>query len=171
MEKIIIKYFEVFANYGCNLKCIGCSSFCDYMVEGIPEWETIEYDLKKWADILEVENIGILGGEPLMNPDLYKWLEGIRNIYSNSTMLLVTNGLLLDQWPDLIKKMIELSPGEVMITLHVDYDKILEKIQRQIKNSKYRFIKKEHKENVIKDMEKIFIHMKMIILKKHMNFA
>lgn len=155
MEKIAIKYFEVFANYGCNLRCIGCSSFCDYMVEGIPNWETIEHDLKKWADILNVENIGVLGGEPLMNPDLYKWLEGIRNIYNNSTMLLVTNGLLLDRWPDLIKKMIDLSPGEVMITLHVDYAEIIEKIQRQIKNSKYRFIKKAHKDQAYYEVEYI----------------
>lgn len=155
MKKIAMKYFEVFANYGCNLKCIGCSSFCDYMVKGIPEWETVEHDLKEWSNILEVENIGILGGEPLMNAELYKWLDGIRNIYDHSFVLLVTNGLLLDQWPDLVSKMIELAPGELMITLHVDYDGILEKIQRQIKNSKYRFIKKPHKDQTYYEVEYI----------------
>jgi len=93
MDKVKIDYYEVLVNRVCNLKCIGCTSFCVYPHGGTPDWEKVKLDIIKWSQILEVKNIGLLGGEPLANPKFYDWLVGIRNILKESFILLVTNGI------------------------------------------------------------------------------
>lgn len=144
MSKIKINYFETFVSWECNLKCIGCTSYCDYPHHGFPIWKDVREDMISWSQILDVENIGLLGGEPLLNAELYDWIDGTRSIFKDTFILLVTNGLLLDKWPDILKKMIDISPSKIMVTLHLNNEKILNMLEKQIGDCGHRFLVKNH---------------------------
>lgn len=49
---------------------------------------------------MDFDVITVLGGEPMLNPTLPQWLQGLRNLWPDSEIRLVTNGTRLDYWPD-----------------------------------------------------------------------
>ena len=149
MNKIEINYFEVMVNRKCNLRCVGCTSFCDYPQVKEFEWNKVKSDLEKWSEILSVKNIGLIGGEPLLNTHFYDWLYGVRRIFFDSYILVVTNGLMLKKWPDLISRMIEVSPCKLMITLHVNDEEITKSLDIMLKEKHMRFLIREHKNQYI----------------------
>lgn len=163
MNLINMEYLEVIVNRTCNLKCIGCTSFCDYPHGETSDWESVKNDLLKWSQILKIHNIGLLGGEPLANPKFYDWLVGVRSILKDTFILLVTNGTLLDKWPDLLDKMIENSPGKIMITLHTEDERILSVLEKMVAGSKYRFI--------VKNYQGEFFERQYVLLDKQKKFS
>jgi hypothetical protein len=50
-----------------------------------------------WAEQVQIPNIAILGGEPLLNPDFMSWLSGIRELWPYSKLTTVTNAYRLNQ--------------------------------------------------------------------------
>lgn len=149
MEKFKITYLETMVSWGCNLSCVGCTNFCDYRHHGFPDWGNVEQDLYGWSKVIEPEVFALMGGEPLLNPHLKQWICGVRKIFPNSFILLITNGVLLNKKAEIVKTMIEHTPGRIMITLHKDEEKIIESVESIIKNSDYRFIKKDQHERLI----------------------
>jgi hypothetical protein len=55
-------------------------------------WETHQQEYSKWANLINIKEIGILGGEPLLNPDFSNWLSGISELWPNSKICVITNG-------------------------------------------------------------------------------
>ena len=48
----------------------------------------------------DINTIAILGGEPLLNPELIKYIEMIRSLFNNSRLEVITNGILVRQMSD-----------------------------------------------------------------------
>jgi len=88
---------EFYITNVCNLSCEGCNRFNNYKFNGHQKWDTFSDTYKKWSEQLSIGNIGILGGEPLYNPDYMKWLTGIRSLWPKANILTVTNGYRLDK--------------------------------------------------------------------------
>ena len=81
----------------CNLNCRGCDHFSPIAEKRFVSTDRLEKDLMRIKDILG-ENIGIIsimGGEPLLHPDLESILERAREIFPSTAIWLSTNGLLL----------------------------------------------------------------------------
>jgi organic radical activating enzyme len=64
-------------------------------------WDDYKDIYKQWANIITSEEIGILGGEPLLNPSIISWISGISNLFPKSNIRIITNGSLLGRWPEL----------------------------------------------------------------------
>jgi organic radical activating enzyme len=91
-----LDYVEFYITNVCNLTCEGCNRFNNYKFKGYQRWDDHKEIYKEWGKELRVNNIAILGGEPLLNPDFTKWLTGIQNIWPDSRIEIVTNGYRLN---------------------------------------------------------------------------
>ncbi|WP_287492386.1 radical SAM protein [Sellimonas sp.] len=165
MKKFKISYIETMVSYQCNLSCIGCSNFCDYPHKGYENWETNEANIEQWAKIIEPEVFGIMGGEPLLNPELEKWIYGIRKYFPKTTILLMTNGTLLKNNSYIIDVLLNNSPSSIFITLQREREDINNFVEQYINESKKRFIRKEiyqpllDKEYILLDKRKFSIQI------------
>jgi hypothetical protein len=102
--------FEVHLTDKCNLNCGGClhfSSLCKEM--NLLDKNTLETDYKRISKLTNgrIANILLLGGEPLLHPDINDFLVLTRkyfpyiNIHDQTGIIeLVTNGVLLHEQPD-----------------------------------------------------------------------
>lgn len=80
----------------CNLNCKGCTHFSPLFSDlGTSLEERLE-DIKilrsKFSNIIRLD---LLGGEPLLNPELSGYVEEMRKILPNTFIQIFTNGLLI----------------------------------------------------------------------------
>ena len=114
----------------CNLNCAGCSHFSPLAEPWYVDPEDFEREWKEVADCgLEIQRIRILGGEPLLHPELGFMLKCVRCLFPKSDINVVTNGILLKQkkselLPVFIRNNISITvscyPG-----LNLDYNELL----------------------------------------------
>lgn len=113
----------------CNLKCQGCThfspiankEFCD-----IKNLTTGFKGLSKYYNIFKA--VQILGGEPLLNPEVCKILIITRKYFPHNVINLFTNGILLQNpdklpanfWETLRKNNINIKITQYPINLHND---------------------------------------------------
>ena len=92
-----LPFLEVMMLRSCNLSCRGCTTFSDLKHQGdYSDWETNRQWLIDWSRRLNIEAIGLMGGEPLIHPRIRDWLLGMRETLPRAQIRFVTNGLLLD---------------------------------------------------------------------------
>ena len=115
----------------CNLNCACCDHFSPLAPKkNVPVCDVIS-DFKKLKKIFDnVGKILILGGEPLLHPNLLEIFEPLKEIYPKSELVIITNGILLDSmnedfWLALKKYNVTLSMTKYPIK--VDYGKFLNK--------------------------------------------
>lgn len=93
---IRVPKLEMHLAYGCNLRCEQCSHYSNYGLDGgslsFPEGAAW---LRNWSDRVEPVRFSFLGGEPLLNPGLPFFLLLARDLWRQTHIRLVTNGLLL----------------------------------------------------------------------------
>ncbi|MCM1146018.1 MAG: radical SAM protein [Clostridium sp.] len=96
-DKPTLHYFEVPVTDTCNLNCKGCL-FATNMPGDNQHiaFDSIQKDAQRMAELFfDVPWIRILGGEPLMHPDITRILGCYRELFPNSEIDLCTNGLLI----------------------------------------------------------------------------
>lgn len=114
----------------CNLSCEGCTNYSDLTHSGYVTWSQGRDWLEKWLERFDIPDFGIMGGEPLINPEIREWLYGVRKLMPNSQIRVTTNGLLLNKHWDLIDLMHDLGNVSFKITVHVDDPQLKDLIQR-----------------------------------------
>jgi hypothetical protein len=97
---------------------------------GYLTWAEGRAQIEPWLDRIDIPDFGIIGGEPLMNPEIFNWITGIRNLLPNSQIRFTTNGLLLDKFPDIMKLFMEIGNCVFKITKHVSDPGLEENIQK-----------------------------------------
>lgn len=97
MQQPILEYFVLNILDHCNLRCKGCDHFAAIAEKRFVDIKNIKEDLERMSQLLnqQVVRIGIMGGEPLLHPDLLEILSLARSYFPNTLLQLVTNGLLL----------------------------------------------------------------------------
>ena len=131
--KLVLPYLEVMATQSCNLSCLGCTNYSDLPAKGFVSWQEIKNSLLAWGEKLEILDFGIIGGEPLLNPEIEDWILGIRQLLPNSQIRLVTNGLLLDKKFHILDLLHEIGNCVFEITVHQNNQKLEETIQNVFK--------------------------------------
>lgn len=89
----------------CNLNCKGCTHFSNLVPEPTyAEYEEFEKDLRQLArHFSHIHKFFLLGGEPLLNPDVARYVTALHVVFPYTKIILVTNGLLLlSIKPDLV---------------------------------------------------------------------
>ena len=86
----------------CNLNCRRCQHFSNIAEQNsFADFGKIEMDFKRLRELFDdINTIAILGGEPLLNPELIKYIEMIRSLFNNSRLEVITNGILVRQMSD-----------------------------------------------------------------------
>lgn len=102
-----IRYLEYHICDHCNINCKGCSHFSPIAPKKVAEFENIKKDLIRVKEIVShIEVIRILGGEPLLNHEVDKYMQITRELYPYSDIRLVTNGILLINQPERVLRSI-----------------------------------------------------------------
>jgi hypothetical protein len=91
--------FEVHLSEHCNLKCAGCGHFSSIAEEEFAEIDVFENDLSRISILTngDIKYIALLGGEPLLNKDINKFMEISRRYFKDAYIYIVTNGILLEK--------------------------------------------------------------------------
>lgn len=119
--KPTLPFLETMITQVCNLSCEGCTNYSDLEHKGYVKWKDGKRDLKKWLKVVDIPDFGIMGGEPLINPQVYDWLYGVRDLMPNSQIRFTTNGLLLHKHPDIMKTMLEIGNIVFKVTMHLEH--------------------------------------------------
>ena len=119
-SKHTLPFLETMITQVCNLSCKGCTNYSDLPHKGYVTWESGKQDLENWLEILDIPDFGIMGGEPLINPQWRRWVYGVRELMPNSQIRFTTNGLLLRKYPDIIDEMFEVGNIVFKITAHTE---------------------------------------------------
>jgi sulfatase maturation enzyme AslB (radical SAM superfamily) len=81
----------------CNLGCYSCNHFSQLAEPEFADLETTRRDLKRLSELSggNIPTIYLVGGEPLLNPDLPEFMKIAREYFPQSKVQIITNGLLL----------------------------------------------------------------------------
>lgn len=97
-KRILLDKLEFYITNVCNLTCSGCNRYNNFKFSGWESWAEAEPVLTRWAERIDIRHPVILGGEPLLNPDIVSWIKGIRRLWPDHTGVQVqSNGTRLDQ--------------------------------------------------------------------------
>lgn len=124
--------FEVHLTEHCNLNCKGCSHFSPLAKEEFVDLEEYSNDLYQLSKLFngEVEYIHLMGGEPLLNPNIEEIFDITRKAFPVGHLQLITNGILLSSmkdsfWENCQKNSIEIMPTRYPI--NISYDENIKK--------------------------------------------
>lgn len=86
----------------CNLNCAGCSHYSPLVNK--QTYQTVEEIVNDLSMLKSkvgdnLKNLRLLGGEPLLHPQISDCLKTIKELFPNTNISLVTNGLLLKKMP------------------------------------------------------------------------
>ena len=92
--KQVLPFLETMITQTCQLSCLGCTNYSDLRHSGYIKWKDGKRDLEQWLERIDIPDFGIMGGEPLINPEVIQWLIGVRELMPDSQIRFTTNGLL-----------------------------------------------------------------------------
>lgn len=98
-SKLSLHYLEFHLTEHCNMNCKGCGHF-SCIAE--PEFaDIIQHfkDMKRLSELVDFRCIRLLGGEPLLHPDVVEFMRTTRAFFPKSYISIVTNGILLPAMP------------------------------------------------------------------------
>ena len=114
------EFLEIMIINACNLSCKGCTTFSDLKHSGYVPWNLGRSWLEPWTDRIQIQAIGLMGGEPLMNPELKQWLTGIRELLPTTQIRFVTNGLLIHKNWWVLDLLDDLGNSVLKVSKHVN---------------------------------------------------
>ena len=84
----------------CNLSCYHCDHASPLMPTKFASLEEYERDIRALAEAVHVEEFRVVGGEPLLHPQLLDFLRIARETGVGDAVKIYTNGVLLHTMPD-----------------------------------------------------------------------
>jgi cyclic pyranopterin phosphate synthase len=81
----------------CNLSCRECSHLSPYIRKHFASIESFERDLSRLAEVYRVHRFRFVGGEPLLNREILRFVRAVRTSGIAAEIEVVTNGLLLER--------------------------------------------------------------------------
>lgn len=114
--KRIINRLDVMIAYSCNISCRGCISVSDIKRNGVAPFADIVSWIDKWANLLDPKVVTLFGGEPCLHPELLEICKHVRQQWPATTIRLITNGYLLDNFDS--TKWFEFEPFEIQVSIH-----------------------------------------------------
>lgn len=95
MSRIRLQALEINASLHCNLSCRGCSHASPVASHWFAEPAIVERDLRSLSRVVSIDHIRVLGGEPLLHPDLPALLRAVRASGISGRVRVVTNATRL----------------------------------------------------------------------------
>lgn len=140
--------FEIHLVEHCNLNCKGCNNFSPIANEEFIDENIFSKEMQRMGILFSgyVGKIVLLGGEPLLHPNIIKLIDITRTNFPTTNIVIVTNGIKLitmpnDFWKACISNNIEISITKYPIVKN--YNKI-EKVLKD-NNVNYKFFSETRK--------------------------
>lgn len=113
-----LETMEIHAADHCNLNCRNCSMFCGLVKQAVfPDYARTEAGIRKLKEyFFHIKKFRIIGGEPLLNPELDRYISLIREVYPHTDIRLISNGLLVRKMPDLLLQILRKNDVTFIIT-------------------------------------------------------
>lgn len=129
-------FLEIHVVDHCNLKCEGCSHYSPVADEWFISLEEYEQQMRMAAPFFsgEISEFHILGGEPLLHPEIAKIVKITRKYFKDDCIKLITNGCnikKLDEsfWIEVAKANILLSITQYPCVS--DFDSLIEYVKEK----------------------------------------
>ena len=100
-----LPYVEFYVTNVCNLACDDCNRFNNHDFRGHYLWQDYEHVYRAWSQHIRFQKVAIMGGEPLLNPTVCDYVDGINELW-NQRVQIMTNGTRLNQVPGLYERMV-----------------------------------------------------------------
>ena len=95
--KPVLDYLEFHLADHCNLNCAGCLHYAPFADKRLADVETVRRDFARLRELFaNIRHIRIMGGEPLLHPDIGEVVKIVRAAFPRSKVRIVTNGVLLN---------------------------------------------------------------------------
>jgi len=127
-----LPFLETMVTQACNLSCEGCTNYSDLSHKGFVSWSDTRKVLERWLNRVDILDFGIMGGEPLLHPNIEDWILGVRKIMPAAQIRFTTNGLLLEKKIHIVKLLEQIGNCVLKITVHT-HDIVIERMIDKIK--------------------------------------
>nr|WP_295306031.1 radical SAM protein [uncultured Blautia sp.] len=126
-------HFEFHLVEHCNLKCAGCTHFSPLAETEYLDVSEFERDINRLSELTGGNSrfINLLGGEPLLHPDICKFMELSRKAFPDTIIRVVTNGLKLHNMPEQFWKVCKENSIIIGVTeypIEMDYKSIIDMV-------------------------------------------
>lgn len=110
--------FQIHLVEHCNLNCRGCYHFSSLAEEEYLDFKEYSRDIKQLSTLFhgEMEEILLLGGEPLLHPDLSEFMIETRTYFPKGTIKILSNGILLPNLSDSFWEALRTTGTELWLT-------------------------------------------------------
>jgi organic radical activating enzyme len=95
VSRLHLHAIEINAVWHCNLSCVACAHGSPMAPKGLAHPDTVERDLANLSTAADVSVIRVLGGEPLLHPELPVLLRAVRRSGLSGMIRVITNGTRL----------------------------------------------------------------------------
>jgi hypothetical protein len=129
--RLQIKNLEVDIVKGCNLKCKYCTHVSPLRKGYIPLEQLSEW-FETWSKKLAPENFFILGGEPLLHPEVEKVILTARKFWKDSKIVFVTNGIILPKKSDSVFDALRAVNATIEMSKHFDDPEYNQKLKEAV---------------------------------------
>ena len=120
-----IDFIEIALSEHCNLNCYSCNHFSQFAEEEYCDIIQFEKDINRLYLLTNglVNRFSLMGGEPLLNKNCKEYFYILRSFFKNSSIWLVTNGILLNKqnnefWESCRINNIEIRPTKYHININ-----------------------------------------------------
>lgn len=115
--RILNRRLEINVAEHCNLSCRACSHLSPVVPKSLVDPAKIYRDLSVLARCYHVKSVRVLGGEPLLHPDLESVIDAIRRSTICDSVWVITNGRLIPRmttafWSSIDLVEVSLYPGQ-----------------------------------------------------------
>ncbi len=98
--RLRVEAFELHVTEHCNLRCANCCNISPLVPARTMTVDEVVSMCERMAEVLVADVFKIMGGEPLLHPELPAVLRGVRSSGIGDRVRLFTNGLRLRAMPD-----------------------------------------------------------------------
>lgn len=139
-ENLIMPHIELHISDKCNLNCKGCTHFSPLYNDIGAIFEDKINDIRALKKLFpEIFRIDLLGGEPLLNPELKEYIVALRRELPKTFIQIYTNGLLIPQLSDEVLKVIKENNIGISISEYYPTHKMIDKIIRILDEYEIRY--------------------------------
>lgn len=118
--KPVLPFAEIMVTQACNISCAGCTNYSDLSHKGFLTWAQGCNQILPWVDRVRITDFGLIGGEPLLNPEIRQWIAGTRQLLPNAQIRFTTNGILLKKNLDILDLCQDTGNIVFKITKHIN---------------------------------------------------
>jgi len=128
MDRIFRHYLEHVVTWHCNLKCTNCSSGSPFQPHLDDDLSIFVRDVNMIGKYVDTPYIRLVGGEPLMHPQILDYLKEIHKAGYKSNV--ATNGLMIPTMSDEFFELVDMVSLSVYANNNINYEKIINKLKQ-----------------------------------------